>query len=219
MKRLRFGELIIEHRINPRMKNSYILIDKEEQVILKTPRISHSEAMHIVEKRSAWIHRKLDEQKRKDDYSYEPGSEVRYLGELHQVSDNILFDDLSSALKRLRTRSQESLARCYDTFYKVRAADHLSERLHHFEVLTGLEASEIRFRKMRSRWGSCSSKRMITFNTQLMQLPTRLIDYVIVHELAHIRHMDHSKAFYKEVERHLPDYRDHQRALRNIRLG
>ncbi len=218
MKRLCLGELIIEHRINPRMKNSYILIDKEEQVILKTPCISHSEAMYIVEKRSAWIHRKLDEQKRKDDYSYEPGSEVRYLGELYQVSDNILFDDLSSALKRLRTRTHESLARCYDTFYKVRAADHLSERLHYFEVLTGLEASGIRFRKMRSRWGSCSSRRMITFNTQLMQLPTRLIDYVIVHELAHIRHMDHSKAFYKEVERHLPDFRDHQRALRNIRL-
>ncbi len=219
MRRLHLGELSIEHRINPRMKNSYVVIDKEAQVILKTPRISHSEAMRILEERSTWIHRKLDEQKRKDDYSYQLGREVRYFGGLHQVMDNILFDDLSSAIKRLRTQSEESLGRCYDVFYKVRAADHLSERMHYFEILTGLEASGIRFRKMKSRWGSCSSKRIITFNTQLMQLPTRLIDYVIVHELSHLRHMDHSKAFYKEVEKHLTDYRESQKALRNIRIS
>lgn len=214
-----FNGLKIEHVVNPGMKHSYIIIGKEEHIILKTPRISRREALRIIENRLDWIHRKLDEQRRRDDYSYEQGREVRYLGELHPVKDNDRFDDLHEALGRLRKRTDDTIMRCYDTFYKKRSVEYLSERLAHFEKLTGLEASGLRFRKMRSRWGSCSAKGEITFNVRIMQLPVELIDYVIVHELAHLRHMNHSKAFYGLVGKHMPNYKVLQKSLRNIRTS
>ena len=63
-------------------------------------------------------------------------------------------------------------------------------------------------------WGSCSGKNSISFSWRLMQYPEAAIDYVVVHELAHIRHHNHSAAFYSFVEKILPDYRERARLLR-----
>ena len=64
-----------------------------------------------------------------------------------------------------------------------------------------------------SRWGSCSSNRKISFSTKLLLLPESVIDYVIVHELAHLKEMNHSARFWKHVERAMPDYKSHQKWL------
>ena len=83
----------------------------------------------------------------------------------------------------------------------------------------GLDYSEIKYRKMKSRWGSCSSKRVLTFNTELIKINKELIDYVIVHELAHIKHMNHSKQFHALVEKYLPDSKYLRKELKNIKIS
>jgi predicted metal-dependent hydrolase len=65
----------------------------------------------------------------------------------------------------------------------------------------------IKYRKMKRRWGSCDSKNELTFNTQLLKLSSDLIDYVVVHELSHIKHKNHSKRFYETLKSYLPEYK------------
>lgn len=67
------------------------------------------------------------------------------------------------------------------------------------------------FRKNRTRWGSCSGKNRLNFNTHLAKMHPDFIEYVVVHELAHIRHKNHSKYFWAEVEKFLPDYKERQK--------
>jgi len=80
----------------------------------------------------------------------------------------------------------------------------------------GLYPSKISFRFNKTRWGSCSAKNAVSFNYYLAQLPYDLIEYVVVHELAHIKHKNHSKEFWKEVEKYLPDVTKRRRDLRKF---
>jgi len=78
--------------------------------------------------------------------------------------------------------------------------------------------ASVSVRHMRSRWGSCNSKGVITLNAALMQCPQDIIDYVIIHELCHTRFPDHSPRFWMEVEKYLPDYRDLRGALKKYNI-
>lgn len=217
-KRIVFGNLEVLHRVNPRMKHCYVAIERDGSVVLKSPRISEREALRILAEKSAWIEKKLRELAGRNRLEHRPGEEVSYFGEVHPLAGNDAFDDLRGALQRLRERSDGSLQRCYDGFYKRRAGDHIPERLAHFEKLCGRSASSLRIRKMRSRWGSCSSRGAITINSMVMRLPEVLIDYIIVHELSHLEHMNHSKAFYATLARTLPGHRKLEAELRGYQL-
>ena len=83
----------------------------------------------------------------------------------------------------------------------------IPEKVKHFASLFGVDYGRITIRNQRSRWGSCSSKGNLNFNCLLMFLPDEVVDSVVAHELCHRKHMNHSPAFYAEVERVFPDYR------------
>lgn len=80
----------------------------------------------------------------------------------------------------------------------------LPQRLKTLAMQTGLSYNNVAIKQLKSRWGSCSSGKDITLNLFLMQLPWQLIDYVLIHELAHTRVMRHGPPFWAEMERHLP---------------
>ena len=88
-----------------------------------------------------------------------------------------------------------------------RALADIPARVAQFAPLLGVDYGRIAIRNQVSRWGSCSSKGNLNFNCLLMLCPPEVVDYVVVHELCHRRHMDHSVAFWGEVERVLPDYK------------
>ena len=217
-KHIVFGGLEVLHRINPKMKHCYVSIERDGSVVLKSPRISEREALRILSEKSGWIESKLREQAERNRLEHVLGEEVSYFGQIHPVSGNEAFDDLQVALGRLRGHNSMALERCYDAFYKRRALDHIPERLVHFEALCGKSAASLRIRKMRSRWGSCSSRGAITINAMVMRLPEALIDYIVVHELSHLEHMNHSKAFYAALARTLPDYKTLQSELKGYQL-
>ena len=87
-----------------------------------------------------------------------------------------------------------------------KAALIIPEKVQHYAPLVGVDYGKITIRKQRTRWGSCSSKGNLNFNCLLMLTPDEVIDSVVVHELCHRKHMNHSKAFYAEVERVFPEY-------------
>lgn len=88
------------------------------------------------------------------------------------------------------------------------ALKYIPERVTYFAKLIGVDYGHITIRNQRTRWGSCSSKGNLNFNCLLMLTPAEVIDYVVVHELCHRKEMNHSKAFWSEVEKVLPDYKN-----------
>ena len=90
----------------------------------------------------------------------------------------------------------------------------IPERVKKYAPIVGVTYGRITIRNQRSRWGSCSSKGNLNFNCLLMLFPDEVIDYVVVHELCHRKHMNHSAAFYAEVERVFPEYRKCQKWLK-----
>lgn len=90
----------------------------------------------------------------------------------------------------------------------------IPERVAYFAKQMGVDYGRITIRNQRTRWGSCSSKGNLNFNCLLLLTPTEVIDYVVVHELCHRKEMNHSKAFWSEVEKVLPNYRESDRWLK-----
>ncbi len=112
--------------------------------------------------------------------------------------------------------------RARDTKKKLlskKAKAYLPYRVDYFANLYHYSYQKLRFSHANTRWGSCSSNRTISLNIGLMQLPKELQDYVILHELAHLNHMDHSANFWAEVEKHDPNYRLHRQQLKKFSPG
>ena len=99
-----------------------------------------------------------------------------------------------------------------------RAKRIFPERTAYFAKRMGVDYGRITIREQKTRWGSCSSKGNLNFNWKLVLLDPELLDYVVVHELAHRREMNHSKNFWKIVEAELPDYRERRRRLKECRI-
>lgn len=112
-----------------------------------------------------------------------------------------------------------------DYFYKA-VEKHLrrdsenviKRRLQHWSDIIGDRPDKVRFRATTSRWGSCSSQRVITFSVFIAQLPNELIDYVVVHELCHLRHMNHSEDFWTHVAQFIPQHKVMRRELKGYEL-
>lgn len=92
------------------------------------------------------------------------------------------------------------------------------DRVRFYQKKMGVTVGRVTIRNQKTRWGSCSAKGNLNFNYQIYYLPDELLDYVVVHELAHRRHMNHSEEFWKEVEKYLPMYQQYRKKLREIRM-
>ncbi len=101
-----------------------------------------------------------------------------------------------------------------DTQYKKELPPIIFQLVKKYEKLMNIKASNISFKYNKTRWGSCSYKNSIIFNYYLAKLPIRVIEYVVVHELAHIKYKNHSKDFWNEVEKFLPNYKELKILLR-----
>ncbi len=115
---------------------------------------------------------------------------------------------------------EEQRARDYQKkVLQKKAREYLPYRLEFLAKKFGYEYNKCRLTHANTRWGSCSSNKTISLNIGLMQVPEELRDYVILHELAHLNHMDHSKAFWAEVGKHDPQYKIHEKKLKNFSPG
>jgi len=120
---------------------------------------------------------------------------------------------LEQARKRLEAHPLPDEEKTRELMEKARRI--LPERTAYYASLMGLSPTAVRFSYARTRFGSCSAKNSISYSCYLMDYPMEAVDYVVVHELAHIRHKNHGKEFYRLVEQYLPDYRERRKLLRS----
>ncbi|MCM1253486.1 MAG: M48 family metallopeptidase [Clostridium sp.] len=99
--------------------------------------------------------------------------------------------------------------------YKEAARDYIPKRVAYYQALTGGTYNRITIRNQKTRWGSCSGKGTLSFNWRLMLAPPAILDYVVVHELCHLTHMDHSPAFWQAVKSVYPDYKNARKWLKD----
>jgi predicted metal-dependent hydrolase len=92
-------------------------------------------------------------------------------------------------------------------FYKTELEKYLEEKIQNYANLVGVNYSAVKVKKLKSKWGSCSSKGLLVFNSSLAKCPVSVIDYVIIHELCHRKQMNHSKKFWDLVELHYSDWK------------
>ena len=100
--------------------------------------------------------------------------------------------------------------------YKQKAKRQILQRIEYYSayIPEAVKINRITIKEQKSRWGSCSSKGNLNFNWRLILAPEAVLDYVVVHEMCHLKYMNHSKAFWSEVERILPDYKDRRKWLK-----
>lgn len=184
--------------------------------------------LDFVRRRRAWINRQLERMAAYPPVralQYTHGERHRYLGEwvalaLRQGSPQRGWLVDGRLLLTLRAPGQPArVKRLLEQWYRARASAVFAERLAHWSghpAYRALPRPSLRLRRMRRRWGSCSSHGVITLNTCLIERHPELIDYVIVHELCHLRVFDHSARFYALLDAVLPDWRRRRRALEPI---
>ena len=217
MHKFSFKEFEVEHIIKSKLKNTYLSIDKNFRIVLKSPRVSQAFVEKLLLEKEPWLRKQYKIIKNNQAQKVNLEDEVLLFGEVISIdSENALF--LRKKLSKLQSSSEENILKTYDAFYKHIAQEYLPQRVVYFSSLMQLSFKEIKYRKMRRRWGSCSTTKVITFNTQLLKTPKELIDYVIVHELAHLKHMNHSKEFHLLVEQYLPNSKQLRQALKNMQL-
>ncbi len=114
------------------------------------------------------------------------------------------------------TISEDSdfIRNCISDWYRKYAKETLTKKTVYYSKLMQTSYNRLTVKEQKTRWGSCSSKGNLNFNWKLMMMPEAAIDYVVVHELAHRKHMNHSSSFWREVEKTLPDYRDRREWLK-----
>ena len=110
----------------------------------------------------------------------------------------------------------DTLKSCLSNWYKRQARAHFQERVAHFAAHVGVMPARITVRGQRTRWGSCSAQGTISLNWRLMQVPSTLVDYVVVHEVCHLRHLNHSSDFWQTVAEIVPDWSERRARLRAL---
>lgn len=126
-------------------------------------------------------------------------------------------DWVEKHIEKARTAKQDIRERLTEEQIREladKAMEVLPKRVAYFANVMGVTYGRITIRNQKTLWGSCSSKGNLNFNCMLMKTPPEIQDYVVVHELCHRREMNHSKSFWAEVEKVLPDYRERRKWLK-----
>ncbi len=168
----------------------------------------------FVYQKAKWIARKLVEQAEKNEsrIKLQTGEEVTFMGqqrvlELTQGANKIQLSD-NELVIRTKELTHESMAKQLDRWLLNQAKELLPQKVQSWAEVMGLQKklTGVRFRKTKTQWGHCTRKGIVQLNQLILLTPMFVIDYLIIHELSHLKRLNHSKRFWTLVEKYCPDY-------------
>ncbi len=112
------------------------------------------------------------------------------------------------------SRKYSEAAKHLELWLREKAKEAIAERTMEYSKVIGVSYNNIRIKDTKSRWGSCSSKGNLNFSWRIIMAPAAVMDYIIIHELCHLIHMNHSKEYWETVEQYMPDYKRHKEWLK-----
>lgn len=197
--------------IYEKIKNSYIQI-KDQQVFVKVPKKANLESItKLVESKKDWILKNLEKQEKVFKNEYSNGGKIKVLGNIYTIqivqNRNPKVCINGKNIYCNCENNEESIRNLIDLFYKSIAKDEVEAAMQHISSITGLNPQEVNIKKLRATWGICSSKKTISINQNLMAYSRHAIEYVCLHEVCHLKYMNHSKDFWNMVEKYMPDYK------------
>ena len=183
--------------------------------IIAPKALSAKEIENIIIKKTKWIRNKLLIQKSKTSYKskeFVSGESFSYLGKnypLKIVNSKKpcveIKEDRIFVYKKMKGRSVRALL---ENWYKQQGLKLFEKKTKKYQEIIGVKPSSISTRTYSRRWGSCSSKKDITFNWLILMAPHSVIDYVVVHELCHLIHHNHSPKYWRIVKSFYPNYKE-----------
>lgn len=211
-----------EYKITYKKKKTIsISIDKDGDVTISAPKYMPKKYIdHFVNSNSIWIDRnirKIEENKKIIQQRLKNKTTFLYLGReiklkvLEQDFDDIKFDDENFYISN---KNIDNLKELLYKFYIDQANKIIKERIFFYTQKYNFKINKIKISKANTRWGSCGIKNNININWKLIMADKKILDYVIIHELAHTIEHNHSKQFWKIIDDIIPDYKERIKWLR-----
>jgi predicted metal-dependent hydrolase len=196
-------------------------ITRDGRLVVRMPRYgSVTDVKRFIFQKQDWIEKKMTEaslqSKKNAPRRFVPGEQFYYLGEKYPLQlAEVHHPKLKFQNGFFMAESNLKYGRkIFIDWYKRQAKLNISKRLRWYASMHQLKVHQIRITSASRRWGSCTSQGNINFTWKLILLPLKIMDYVVVHELAHLVHHNHSKSFWAEVGKMLPDYKERRRWLK-----
>lgn len=205
-----------------RVKNIIIKVKSANLVEVTQPFfVSRAKIDEIIRLKKDWIEARLNELKNAKKEELLSGDLVEFLGRKYilefdlGISKSAQLKDNKIILKCLENDDFSTKENLLESFYKAKSKEIFSEILARFCKVVDKDIKALKVRKMKTRWGSCNShKSYINLNTELVKKHPLAIEAVIMHELTHLYHADHSKAFYSKLLGFMPDYHERIKLLK-----
>jgi predicted metal-dependent hydrolase len=209
-------------------KTTDIVIERNGTIAVRPPNdYSPEQVDAVVESKRLWIYRNLAEWRDLNSTAvireWVNGETFLYLGRSYRLA---LVSEQNGDLKLKEGRfcldrklvekdGSVSAKSAFEHYYTSKGIDRIKQRVKYFAEKVGVVPASVKIKDMSYRWASCSKTDALTFHWKCMMAPPKIIDYIVVHELCHIHHRNHTDAFWNEVDKVMPDYRERKSWLRN----
>lgn len=194
-------------------KTLRINVERDRSVTINAPEgVSLEKIQKEIEKKKLWIYQKINHPQKQDENAetkkYQSGSSILYLGNIYTLDiskkdfDQIVFDGNFYISKANLPNAGDLL----DIWFRTKAEEIIVPKAEYYAKNLGVEFQTIKISKMRYRWGSCIKGKTLNFNYTLVKAPLSVINYIILHELAHIIQSGHGAKFWQIIKTQLPNY-------------
>ena len=205
-------------------KTASIYIERDGQVSVLVPeRLTEDQIEELIENKRKWIYTSLAEWRDKNatrvQREYANGEGFLYLGRTYRLKlvedqDHLLILKDGYFCLRISSASAPDADAAFKEFYREKGKKRLSDRVAFYQVRMGVQLKAVKIIDLKNRWASCSPQGYVNFHWKCMMAPPTVLDYIVVHELAHLVHSNHNQAFWSEVDKVMPDYRERKEWLR-----
>jgi predicted metal-dependent hydrolase len=215
----------VQQMIRSKRRTLALVVQPDGSLIVRAPlRTPQKTIEEFIENHAEWIEKKRAEALASLPSSprqYAPGETFMFLGneyplEIVKGQKKPLFLEKNF---KLAESAQTDARLVFERWYRAEAGHILAERVSLYASQYGFQYKKIGITSARTRWGSCSANGSLNFSWRLVMAPLEVIDYVVVHELAHTVHHNHSKRFWRKVEKIFPDYQERRAWLRRTGRG